>query len=86
MIGRGIRSNCQRIFLIFPRPEGGAGFSTLHSAGLSRTGCYGVIGPDPSAVLDKFKRLNHSPLEIYQEAVLSLQLDDIYHNVVQKCL
>jgi len=24
-------------------------------AGLSRTGCYGVIGPDPSAVLDKFK-------------------------------
>jgi hypothetical protein len=50
-------SNSQRIFLIFPRVETReAGISTWHSAGLSRTGCYGFIGPDPSAVLDKYKR------------------------------
>jgi hypothetical protein len=82
MIGRGSRSNCQRIFLIFPRPEDGAGFSTLHSAGFSRTGCYGVVGPDPSAVLDKFERRMLSSLGKYREVALNLQLDDIYHNVV----
>jgi hypothetical protein len=65
-------------------PEGRAGFSTLRSAGFGRTGCYGVIGPDPSAVLDKFKRLLSSPLEKYREATGSLHLDDIYHNVVQE--
>jgi hypothetical protein len=45
------------VFLIFPHyTAGGAGISTWRSAGLSRIGCYGVIGPDPSTVLDKFKR------------------------------
>jgi hypothetical protein len=58
----------QRIFLIFPLTQTcGAGISTLHSAGFSGTGCYGVIGPDPSAVLDKFKQLSllrHLPKNI----------------------
>lgn len=44
------------IFLIFPRDRTRkAGISTWHPAGFCRTGCYGVIGPDPSAVLDKLK-------------------------------
>ncbi len=44
------------IFLIFPHVQTrGAGISTWHPAGFCRTGCYGVMGPDPSAVLDKFK-------------------------------
>jgi hypothetical protein len=45
------------IFLIFPRvPPRRAGISTWHTVGIA--GCYGVIGPDPSAVLDKFKRVS----------------------------
>jgi hypothetical protein len=46
------------VFLIFPRRVADrAGISTWHSAGfICRTGCYGVNGPDPSAVLDKFKQ------------------------------
>jgi len=45
------------VFLIFPhRIAGGAGISTWHSAVSGKIGCYGVAGPDPSAVLDKFKR------------------------------
>jgi DNA-binding transcriptional regulator YiaG len=54
----------------------------LHSAGFNRTGCYGVVGPDPSAVLDKFKGLLSSPLGKYREVNQNLQLDDVYHNVV----
>jgi hypothetical protein len=57
MSGRGNGANCQHVSLIFPHVgTHEAGISTWHSAGLSRTGCYGVIGPDPSTVLDKQKR------------------------------
>ncbi len=56
MSGRGSEETVS-IFLIFPRVETRrAGISTWHPAGFGGTGCYGVIGPDPSAVLDKFKR------------------------------
>jgi hypothetical protein len=56
MIGRG-NGAAVSVFLIFPRaPTRGAGISTWHPAGFGGTGCYGVKGPDPSAVLDKSKR------------------------------
>jgi hypothetical protein len=56
MIGRGGRVHLS-IFPIFPRAKTrGAGLSTWHSVGFGGTGCYGVIGPDPSAVLDKLHR------------------------------
>jgi hypothetical protein len=55
----------------------------MHSAGFGGTGCYGVIGPDPSAVLDKFKRFSlNSHLAKDREVPPNLELDNIYHNVV----
>jgi hypothetical protein len=53
MSGRG-NGETVSVFLIFPRFQtNGAGISTCHSAGFCRIGCYGVVGPDPSTVLDK---------------------------------
>ncbi len=58
MLGRG-NGETVGILLIFPRVKTRrAGISTWHPAGFGGTGCYGVTGPDPSAVLDKFKRIS----------------------------
>jgi hypothetical protein len=73
------RSYCQRLPHLSPNPTCGAGISTWHSAGLGRIGCYGVAGPDPSAVLDKFKQFsNYLHLIISNKCISMLLFLRIY--------